>query len=96
MLLVLLVRLVLVENSCVRSGYCCKQAPCAFGVWDSSAGQCKFLEGGVAGKYLCGIYDWIMSLPAERMASVNPAFGHGCCSSLNSDRLNVLYIERSQ
>ena len=28
---------------CVRSGYCCKQAPCPFGEWDRDKNQCKYL-----------------------------------------------------
>lgn len=73
---------------CVRSGYCCKKALCAFGEWNEDQSQCKFLEGDEPGGYRCGIYDDIKDLPGSR--DINPAFGAGCSSGMNDDRLDIL------
>ena len=70
-------------SACVRSGYCCKQAPCPFGVWDLDRQQCGYLEGDRPGGYACGRYLWILM---QEGAEISPAFGAGCCSPLNSDR----------
>ncbi len=68
---------------CVRSGYCCKQAPCAFGKWSELKHQCEHLQKDEEGRYECAIYDEIVDKPGWEF---NPAFGAGCCSPLNSDR----------
>ncbi len=68
---------------CVRSGYCCKRAPCPFG----EGTPCVHLEGDGPGKYRCGIYDQIIGQPGAEHA---PAFGTGCCSGLNEDRREIL------
>lgn len=69
--------------SCVKSGYCCKKAPCVFGQAISDIDQsCKFLIGDVIGEHSCGKY--------EEIHAIDPTyFGSGCSSSLNSDRLIV-------
>ena len=73
---------------CVRSGFCCRTAPCPFGTWDAEAGQCEHLVGDRPGEYACGIHDQIKDLPG---AGISPAFGTGCCSPLfNRDRALVL------
>ncbi len=77
-------------TACVRSGFCCKQAPCPFGTWDEDKKQCSFLGGERPGEYFCEKYDEILQLPPEVGANIAPAFGAGCCSSLNSDRREVL------
>jgi hypothetical protein len=71
-------------NECVHCGYCCKQVPCQFGKWDKVKQQCIHLTE----ENLCCIYDFIKEcgLGWEH----NPAFGFGCCSTLNSDRRNIL------
>ena len=74
-------------SDCVRSGYCCKQAPCPFGKWDKAVNQCAYLEGDTPGNYSCGIYDEISSHPD---AAFSPAFGAGCSSTLNTDRVLLL------
>lgn len=80
-------RLTVQHPQCVRSGYCCKQGPCPFGEWDEEKTQCKFLIGDEPGKYACGIFDEIKGKPGAESA---PAFGVGCCSGLNDDRLELL------
>lgn len=72
---------------CMRSGFCCKQGPCAFGTWDTEKKQCAHLVGNKPGEYACGIVDEILTKPGWEL---NPAFGAGCCSALNSDRLKLL------
>ena len=69
--------------SCVKSGYCCKKAPCVFGQVISDTDQsCKFLIGDAIGEHSCGKY--------EEIHAIDPTyFGSGCSSSLNSDRLIV-------
>lgn len=74
------------SKPCVRSGYCCKVAPCPFGEWDAERKQCTHLIGNTPGSYACGIYDYIIKQPG---AEVSPAFGAGCCSPLNSDRKGI-------
>ena len=79
---------------CVRSGLCCKKGPCAFGEWDSSISQCKFLEEETRTDeyttYRCGKYEEIQALPKEQTWA-NPAFGAGCCMPLgNTNRNNIL------
>lgn len=71
-------------GECVRSGYCCKAAPCPFGKWNAAKTQCEHLKGPGLGRYSCGIYDEIILQPGS--AEFGPAFGAGCCSPLNTDR----------
>ena len=72
---------------CVRSGYCCKSAPCGFGEPTSESNRaCRFLEGGRPGEYHCGKAEEIVQDPSWVLS---PAFGAGCCSPMNTDRLEV-------
>lgn len=77
-------------TACVRSGFCCKQAPCPFGEADAT-GACVHLTPDPesdAGQYLCARYDYIREQPG---ADLSPAFGAGCSSPLfNEDRERVL------
>ena len=50
---------------CLRSGYCCKQAPCPFGTWDDEAHQCVHLQRGADERYQCGIADQIVECDLE-------------------------------
>lgn len=76
---------------CLRSGFCCKQGVCPFGEWDAELHQCKFLEGDEIGEHYCGKYEEIQTKP---FSNVSPAFGAGCSSASNPDRL--LLIKRSK
>jgi hypothetical protein len=70
--------------SCLRSGFCCKRAPCPYG----SGAPCIQLGGDKPGEYFCKIHDEIVKDPHADLA---PAFGAGCCSPLfNEDRDAVL------
>lgn len=74
--------------SCVRSGFCCKKAPCGFGAWNADKTACKELAGDRPGEYACAIADEIKKTPGWE---ISPAFGMGCSSSLfNQDRDQVL------
>ena len=76
---------------CIRSGYCCKVAPCAFGeVTSPENPSCRFLGGANPGSHFCTKYDQIVLESPENGAEISPAFGSGCCSPLNSDRINLL------
>lgn len=68
---------------CLRSGYCCKKALCPFGKWNLEKTQCEHLVGEGPGKYSCSIAEEIEKVPGSE---ISPAFGAGCCSSMNSDR----------
>lgn len=71
---------------CIRSGFCCKQAACSFGIWDENIQQCKFLQIK-DGQYECGIASEIVTKPGWE---ISPAFGAGCCSPFNGDRQTIL------
>ena len=77
---------------CIRSGYCCQQGPCAFGKSISNNNKaCKYLEGNEPGNFACGIYDEIQALDVTiHQTDFSPAFGAGCCSTLNPIRLEML------
>jgi hypothetical protein len=74
-------------SACVRSGYCCKKAPCGFG----EGVPCIHLAidpASSAGQYLCARYAEISAHPD---AWLSPAFGAGCSSTLfNDDREQVI------
>jgi len=74
---------------CVRCGFCCKVRSCGFGEWDYEKKQCKELIDNGDETYNCGAFERITSLPQEVWYTA-PAFGAGCCSSLNTDRERVL------
>ncbi len=74
-------------RECVRSGYCCKQAPCPFGTWNEEKHQCTHLVKGEDGRYECGIIEEIVTKPGWQFS---PAFGAGCCSPMNTDRQKIL------
>ena len=64
---------------CVQCGFCCTVGPCAFGKWNLEKHQCIFLTED----NLCSKYEEIIK---QKFADLSPAFGSGCCSSLNSIR----------
>lgn len=70
--------------TCLRCGYCCKVAPCQYGRWDPYRHQCVFLTQMVNGDYSCDRYEEILGSPGSE---ISPAFGAGCCSTFNSDRM---------
>ena len=75
---------------CVRSGFCCRKAPCPFGEKAKDHNGCKHLVEEPDGRTLCGRYEYILSLPQEQWAMA-PAFGAGCCMSLfNEDRDRII------
>lgn len=73
---------------CVRSGFCCQQAPCEFGETTSLAdNSCRFLGGEKAGEFFCMKYEEIKK---QKGWEISPAFGMGCGSTLNPVRLSML------
>jgi hypothetical protein len=80
---------------CVRSGFCCKQAPCSAGDVTSDVDpSCRFLEVAreVQGVpiHRCGKHEEIVSRPGYGLL---PMFGSGCSSTLfNEDRARVLRV----
>lgn len=81
---------------CMRSGYCCKKAPCGYGaVTSPTDNSCRFLEeaGEIAPgvmQYRCGKYQWIMENVPEREWKFSPAFGTGCSSPMFNDNRNAI------
>lgn len=75
---------------CLRSGYCCKQGVCSFGEWDTDKNQCKHLVGDEPGQHSCGIYEEIVTSLPETNWHFSPAFGAGCCSPFNGDRMKLV------
>lgn len=84
-------------QSCVGSGFCCKQRPCPYGEAAPDTGWCIHLapwEGDDLGvpRYRCGRYEYIKT---QRGWEYIPAFGAGCSSAINTDRdLVVLALRR--
>ena len=75
-------------RECVRCGYCCKVRSCGFGEWDPQANCCKELIRVEDGAYGCRKYEEIISGSKDWWCS--PAFGAGCCSVFNGDRLAIV------
>lgn len=73
--------------TCVQCGYCCRRSTCGFGQWDSHAQQCCYLKPTTKNQYECAIFEKIHKDPSS---VISPAFGAGCCSSMNQDRQAVL------
>ncbi len=74
-------------GACVRSGFCCKQSPCAFGAWDNIKKQCIHLSFS-DNLACCDIYSEIIKDPTS---IVSPAFGQGCCATLfNEERKSII------
>ncbi len=68
---------------CIHCGYCCRSAPCRFGVMTSPTdARCAYLTTDNK----CGIYENIVARPQSEWEWA-PAFGAGCGSSLNPDRI---------
>ena len=72
---------------CLRSGFCCKKTPCAYGTWDADKTGCAHLLvvetlANGAELHACGLYDEIVKQPG---ADMYPAFGGGCCMPLFND-----------
>jgi hypothetical protein len=83
----------LVEGAhiCVQCGYCCKKALCPYGTFDASMGHCVELERNTSPNltYRCKRYKEIID-GDNKTWHFSPAFGAGCCSPMNSDRLAIL------
>lgn len=73
-------------KKCINCGYCCKVAACAFGVYDSQLKACEYLKEIKPGLYSCDQFQEILKNPLSKF---NPAFGAGCCSSINSYRQDI-------
>ena len=75
---------------CVNCGYCCRFAPCGWGeITSEKDHSCRHLIADPArpGRWLCGIYEQIIGQPTSEIA---PAFGAGCCQTLNTFRKAIL------
>jgi hypothetical protein len=76
---------------CVGCGYCCKKVPCPLGVARQISFQapCSFLRFE-HGRHWCGL---VVDEEDDRSRAImvdDLAIGVGCCSPLNSDRLELL------
>jgi len=69
---------------CIKSGFCCTTAPCAYGEIAESGKGCRYLtDPNELGQKMCGKYEWIKANVPNWM--YYPAFGAGCCMSLGND-----------
>lgn len=80
-----------VQPECVGCGYCCRQAVCAAAasILGFSPKVCPFLIYSDE-RYWCSLV-----MAGDRVAHFIPdikehlCIGYGCCSSMNTDRLNI-------
>ena len=74
---------------CVCCGFCCSQAPCGYGEWNSKKKQCIFLtESNENGQRFCKKYVQIVE---QEKDCKYPMFNCGCSSTLfNTTRKNVI------
>ena len=70
---------------CIRCGYCCRRGSCPYGAWEPFSHRCTSLVEESDGRFACALYEYIACLEPP-FGGISPAFGAGCCSSLNSDR----------
>jgi len=82
-------RLSVAAKECVQCGWCCSRSPCSFGKWNDKVGKCYHLIPLDNGRFSCAIYQEILDRPTDDWA-IDPAFGAGCCSSLNPRRAELL------
>lgn len=80
---------------CLQCGHCCKVRSCGFGDWDEAKHQCVELVDNGDGTFRCAIYDKIIK-GDDKSWKMAPAFGAGCCSGWNSDRLELEKRRREQ
>lgn len=82
-------------QECLRCGHCCRIRSCGFGEWDSENHKCVELRELQDGTFACAKYQEIIDGNdiTWRMA---PAFGAGCCSSFNPDRIALLQKQRKE
>lgn len=83
---------------CIKSGFCCTKAPCAYGEWNDDRSACVHLsKPNEIGQRVCGRYDWIKeNVPGWENY---PAFGAGCCMPMfNEARASIItkYIENEE
>jgi hypothetical protein len=75
---------------CMKSGFCCTTAPCAYGEFNEERTACKHLQApNDIGQRDCGRYEWIKeNVPGYEFY---PAFGAGCCMPMfNAMREKVI------
>jgi hypothetical protein len=75
---------------CMKSGFCCIKAPCAYGEWNENKSACKHLtEPNDLGQRDCMKYEWIIENVPTYM--YHPAFGTGCSSAIgNLRRMKII------
>jgi hypothetical protein len=76
-------------SHCVRCGHCCRVASCGFGIWNPVTKQCIYLVQNADHTFDCGKFDEIVN-GADLTWKVSPAFGAGCCASMNSHRQKII------
>ena len=76
------------SRPCIHCGYCCKVRSCGYGKWDEEKHQCTSLVSKPDGTYDCGKFKEIVNGP-DKSWHLAPAFGAGCCSPWNEDRIKL-------
>lgn len=76
-------------KACVGCGYCCKKAPCALAVrvFGATTSCPMLIWDEVNHRYWCKACKGDGGLRAEYRAQLY--IGEGCCSPLNTDRINI-------
>jgi hypothetical protein len=80
-------------RACLRSGACCKKAPCGFGQWNENQSQCAFLGKDETEQYTCLKYAEISQDPSS---IISPAFGAGCCMPLGNTERDKIRADKYQ
>ncbi len=80
-------------QKCVQCGFCCKRCSCGFGEYDQELEKCEHLKIfksiGTVNKYICEKFEEIKK---DSSSIISPAFGAGCCASINTFRYDVLRV----
>jgi hypothetical protein len=81
---------------CIKSGFCCTKAPCAYGEFNEEKTACKYLTpANELGQRMCGRFEWIKAnVPVWENY---PAFGAGCCMPMfNEKRKEIIENYKKQ
>ncbi len=75
---------------CLKSGFCCTKAPCAYSEFNEQKTACKYLsEPNEISQKICNRYEWIKANVPNWESY--PAFGGGCCMPMgNTAREEIL------
>jgi hypothetical protein len=73
---------------CVRSGHCCMQAPCGYGLAGEDGSCVYLLPATDLGQRSCGKYDEIRE--KEKHLGFRQMMGTGCSSTIANTRRSIV------